>query len=165
MEDDPGLALRAHGRPRRPGPGLASRGFHDLSTKALFPSWGSTWHKEGIRKAFHAYNDKVKATVPPENLLVFEAKDGYEPLCRFFGVPVPPTPYPHVNDTAEFQHHVEGINRVGFLIGIAGLGIPFLTVAPLHPTAIEELAVMEKDKADKEKAAAAEQMPAPAEVK
>jgi hypothetical protein len=30
-------------------------------------------------------------------LLVHSAKDGWEPLCKFLGVPVPDVPYPHVS--------------------------------------------------------------------
>ena len=42
-------------------------------------------------------------TVPSENLLVFEPKEGWEPLCKFLGKPVPDQPFPHVNDTASFN--------------------------------------------------------------
>jgi len=43
---------------------------------------------------FNAYEDEVKASVPADRLLVFQARDGWEPLCRFLGKPVPDTPYP-----------------------------------------------------------------------
>ena len=40
----------------------------------------------------------MRATVRPENLLVFRPQDGWEPLCEFLGVPVPAdTPYPREN--------------------------------------------------------------------
>jgi hypothetical protein len=45
----------------------------------------------------------VRATVPPDRLLVFEVAEGWPPLCAFLGVPVPDEPFPHVNDTAEFR--------------------------------------------------------------
>jgi Sulfotransferase domain len=41
--------------------------------------------------------------VPPERLLVYEVGDGWEPLCRFLGVPVPDEPFPHVNATEAFR--------------------------------------------------------------
>ena len=41
------------------------------------------------------------------SLLVFEAKDGWEPLCAHLGVPVPSEPFPHVNDREEFQTHAQ----------------------------------------------------------
>ena len=33
---------------------------------------------------------------------MFEAKQGWEPLCRFLDVPVPATDYPRVNSRDEF---------------------------------------------------------------
>ena len=47
---------------------------------------------------FHNYTEEVKQHVPPEKLLIFQVKDGWEPLCKFLGVPVPDVPFPHVND-------------------------------------------------------------------
>jgi hypothetical protein len=45
----------------------------------------------------------VKATVPPSRLLVHNLGDGWEPLCEHLGVPVPETPYPARNTTADFK--------------------------------------------------------------
>lgn len=47
---------------------------------------------------FHDYTEAVKQHVPPEKLLIFEVKEGWQPLCDFLGVPVPDVPFPHVND-------------------------------------------------------------------
>ena len=41
--------------------------------------------------------------VPADQLLVFQAKDGWAPLCRFLEVDVPETPYPRTNTTEQFQ--------------------------------------------------------------
>jgi len=35
--------------------------------------------------------------VPAERLLIWNVKDGWEPLCRFLGKPIPPIPIPHDN--------------------------------------------------------------------
>jgi hypothetical protein len=48
----------------------------------------------------------VKATIAPERLLIYEVGSGWEPLCAFFGVPVPDEAYPSENSTAEFQARV-----------------------------------------------------------
>jgi len=45
----------------------------------------------------------VRATVPPERLVDYTAGDGWEPLCKALGVPVPDAPFPHVNSTADFR--------------------------------------------------------------
>jgi hypothetical protein len=52
---------------------------------------------------FKRHTEEVKACVPADRLLVFEASDGWEPLCAFLGVPIPETPYPAENTRAEFQ--------------------------------------------------------------
>ena len=53
--------------------------------------------------AFKAWDAKVKATVPADQLLIFETgKHGYTELAAFLGVKEPTTPYPHTNSTAEF---------------------------------------------------------------
>src|ERR1022692_1072116 len=45
----------------------------------------------------------VRATGPPERLLVHNLGDGWEPLCAHLGVPVPAQPYPSRNNAKEFQ--------------------------------------------------------------
>ena len=52
---------------------------------------------------FKRWNEAVIAEVPADKLLVFQAKDGWEPLCAFLGVPVPPEPYPRVNSREEMN--------------------------------------------------------------
>lgn len=52
---------------------------------------------------YRAHNIAVKAEVPAEKLLVFDGAEGWGPLCDFLGVPVPQTPYPNTNTTADFQ--------------------------------------------------------------
>ena len=56
----------------------------------------------GLAKAFVAHTEAVKAAVPPERLLIYQAKDGWGPLCAFLGVPAPAEPFPRTNDRSEF---------------------------------------------------------------
>ncbi len=62
----------------------------------------------GLTKAFVAHSDFVKATIPPEQLLVYEVKDGWGPLCEFLGLPVPDAPFPRTNDRVEFWERIKG---------------------------------------------------------
>ena len=64
--------------------------------------------REGLISRFVAHNENVKATVPADQLLVFEAKEGWEPLCEFLGVPAPDGPFPRSNDRVEFWDRVSG---------------------------------------------------------
>lgn len=51
---------------------------------------------------FEEHIAEVKRRVPADRLLVYEVKQGWEPLCAFLGVPVPDTPFPHLNDRASW---------------------------------------------------------------
>lgn len=50
---------------------------------------------------FERHCAEVILSVPKERLLVFEAREGWGPLCRFLGVEAPDEPYPHVNTKEE----------------------------------------------------------------
>jgi hypothetical protein len=61
---------------------------------------------------FRRWNEDVIASVPADKLLVFQAKDGWQPLCQFLGVPVPPEPYPRVNSREDMHRRVaEGLQQ------------------------------------------------------
>ncbi|MES2622592.1 MAG: sulfotransferase family protein [Bacteroidota bacterium] len=60
--------------------------------------------KEFAKLVFNKFNNDVIAYVPKEKLLIFEIKQGWEPLCKFLNVPVPAEPFPKVNDTEEFNN-------------------------------------------------------------
>lgn len=57
---------------------------------------------------FNRWRDNVIASLPPERLLVFEARQGWEPLCAFLGAPVPQEPYPRVNSKSDIKEGVIG---------------------------------------------------------
>lgn len=55
-------------------------------------------------KQFQQHTETVKQIVPPERLLVYEVKQGWEPLCRFLNLPVPADqPFPHLNQREGFK--------------------------------------------------------------
>jgi len=51
---------------------------------------------------FRRHTEEVKRTIPAERLLVYQVGDGWEPLCKFLGVPMPEAPFPSENSRAEF---------------------------------------------------------------
>ena len=59
--------------------------------------------RESAVRVYEAHNARVIATVPPERLLVHEPGDGWEPLCKFLGVPIPDEDYPRTNSTDDFN--------------------------------------------------------------
>ena len=78
--------------------------------------------REHALKLYRENNDYVKSTVPGDRLLVFEAKDGWEPLCHFLDVPIPDGDYPHLNDAAQIRRLITGARALGWisLVAIAG---------------------------------------------
>jgi len=56
-------------------------------------------------EVFEKHNAEVKAAVPPERLLVFDVREGWQPLCDFLGVSVPDEPFPKTNSTEELIGH------------------------------------------------------------
>ena len=95
----------------------AGRGFFGRVTR-IIPSvhqflnamekaiWQDVFHNRLEDKAhavevFKNHIEEVKRSVPKERLLIFEARQGWEPLCSFLNVPVPiDKPYPHKNKGA-----------------------------------------------------------------
>ena len=63
--------------------------------------------KAGLVKAFNAHSDAVRETIPSKNLLVFEVKQGWQPLCQFLGVPVPGMEFPKTNSREEFWERMK----------------------------------------------------------
>jgi Sulfotransferase domain len=55
-------------------------------------------------EVFERWNEEVKRRVPAGRLLVYEVKEGWEPLGDFLGVAVPVgRPFPHLNDAEAFR--------------------------------------------------------------
>lgn len=69
---------------------------------------GDTGDDDAFAQIMERWNDSVRETVPSERLLVWDPRDGWEPLCRFLEVDVPSEPLPRVNDTAAFKEGIIG---------------------------------------------------------
>lgn len=64
--------------------------------------------REHALRVFAGHNREVRESVPVDRLLVFDVRQGWEPLCAFLGVPVPEgEPFPHVNDAESFRKRIE----------------------------------------------------------
>ena len=64
--------------------------------------------RDGLIRGFVAHNDAVKRAIPAGQLLVYQVKDGWGPLCKFLNVPAPSDALPRTNDRAEFWDRVTG---------------------------------------------------------
>ncbi|CAG8151240.1 unnamed protein product [Penicillium salamii] len=67
------------------------------------------------RQAFVEHYDHVRQVVPADNLLEWNPKEGWEPLCKFLGKPIPSTSFPRANDAAVFKNKSASVVRSAFL--------------------------------------------------
>jgi hypothetical protein len=51
--------------------------------------------------AYERHNAEVRKTVPVSRLLEWRAAEGWAPICRALGVPVPDVPFPWINGRGE----------------------------------------------------------------
>ena len=82
---------------------------------------------------FAAHAAAVRRAIEPGRLLVFDVRQGWDPLCAFLEVPVPGEPFPHLNDRVAFGRRV-GRQVAPVLVLAAGaagltLGVGVLAVA------------------------------------
>lgn len=77
--------------------------------------------KQESRKFYDKWTEEVKKVVPKSQLLEFEVKQGWEPLCGFLGLPVPDQPFPRANDR---ETMAKTINKLRFIGWSMVLGAP-----------------------------------------
>ncbi|CAK1364100.1 unnamed protein product [Cercospora beticola] len=59
---------------------------------------GGDWRShQKLCEGFETHNAHIRAIVPADNLLEWEPKDGWQPLCDFLGKAVPAEPFPYSN--------------------------------------------------------------------
>lgn len=56
---------------------------------------------------FNEHYRMIVDDVPPEQLLIYEIKEGWPKLCEFLEVDIPDTPFPRSNSPAQFQQRYE----------------------------------------------------------
>src|SRR5262249_17804020 len=52
---------------------------------------------DNVVEVYKRHNAEVKRRIAPDRLLVYTVEQGWEPLCRFLGVPAPDAPMPQLN--------------------------------------------------------------------
>lgn len=72
---------------------------NEVLTKTGFPEG---LDRDGLMNGFIAHNKAVRETIPDEQLLIYQVKDGWEPLCNFLNAPVPDKEFPRTNNREEF---------------------------------------------------------------
>ncbi|MEU6712076.1 sulfotransferase family protein [Nonomuraea sp. NPDC046802] len=111
-EDMPEAAAAVFQSMMRLGPVLdrISSSFFGRSMREGLPD------EESAVAAFERHVATVKQSLPPERLLVFDVREGWEPLCRFLGVDVPAgEPFPHLNDAKAMRQTIDTLVKEGRL--------------------------------------------------
>lgn len=94
-----------------------TRAYHDVCMGWLGAnSRRDAYEKLPARQLEHSA--MVRRVTRPEQLLEFDLSDGWEPLCKFLGVPVPDVPFPYVNEGASIS---DAFRQIDMAI-LAGLG-------------------------------------------
>ena len=57
--------------------------------------------KENRVQFYEDWNEFVQHKIPKERLLIFNAKQGWGPLCEFLGKPIPDGPYPRAPNVSK----------------------------------------------------------------
>nr|XP_039258543.1 uncharacterized protein LOC120335113 [Styela clava] len=88
--------------------------FHKIETAFTIASLGvPRMHGKPLPEAFlrsryRQHNSYVKSICPKEKLLIYNVKDGWEPLCKFLDKDVPEKSFPVVNINDDDVHNVWG---------------------------------------------------------
>jgi len=60
-----------------------------------------------VLAALRRNTEQVKAEVPSDKFLMFDVRQGWQPLCEFLDVAIPDTPFPRVSSTNAFNTQQE----------------------------------------------------------
>ncbi|KPA73935.1 hypothetical protein ABB37_09528 [Leptomonas pyrrhocoris] len=93
---------------------------------------GGLQHPRAV--ALQLYEESVKMSVPPGQLLVYRYGDGWEPLCSFLEKAVPATPFPEYEDglrvLGNLQERIEFVYALQYVLGGICVVCLLITVVP-----------------------------------
>ena len=72
---------------------------------------------------FNEWNQSVIDYVPKDRLLVYQVKEGWEPICNLLNLPIPEIPFPYLNKTKNMMHMSRFINSMFILLILIIIGI------------------------------------------
>lgn len=98
FDDTIGRSLREGGRMYGDLDGVR-RMIAEVKRRSLGESWRDP---DAAMAALEQHEARVRDECPPGRLLEWTAADGYGPICRKLGLPVPDEPFPLANTTEQF---------------------------------------------------------------
>lgn len=89
-------------------------------------------------EVFEYHNELVRRRVPSDRLLVFDVREGWAPLCDFFGLEAPDKPFPHLNEAREMRRRLLGLVALSAVVPtlfvVVGLSVTAILVRRLLRT-------------------------------
>jgi hypothetical protein len=80
---------------------------------------GTFEDREKCISVYKEWIEEVKKTVPADRLLIYNVKEGWQPLCDFLGVPVPQgKPFPHINERKSFKRWIKLLKVLNWLVPV-----------------------------------------------
>lgn len=84
--------------------------------------------KAFAKQVWDQHLNEVKSGLPAERVLVFDVREGWEPLCKFLELPVPDGAFPRLNDKQQFDKLLTRLRILKYLpwfaaIGMAAIGV------------------------------------------
>ncbi|RAH50095.1 sulfotransferase family protein [Aspergillus brunneoviolaceus CBS 621.78] len=107
-----------------PLPGM--RHFMDYNW-LLQAQWDRIYRSRDVAWIYQLHLQWLREVVPPDRLMLFDVREGWEPLCRALGKEVPDVPFPRINDAQAADRIAEyyirrGLMRWAILLAVLGLG-------------------------------------------
>lgn len=98
---------------------------YDLLQLTLIDWADGDWQDQSkLEKHMEEHCNHIRRIVPRENLLEFNPKEGWGPLCEFLGKDVPKSDFPHVNKGG----NAANIIKVAIAIKLVKLSVKPLTM-------------------------------------
>lgn len=70
-----------------------------LTARVFGPRWDDP---DSAMARYESWNAEVRRGCPPDRLLEWNPRQGWEPLCARLGVPIPADEFPRVNTTEDW---------------------------------------------------------------
>jgi hypothetical protein len=83
---------------------LPMRDMNEAMFAKLTPQWRD---REAAMAAYDAHNVAVRTEVPQDQLIDWQPRDGWDPICTALGIPAPDVAFPHANTSEDFQKSVD----------------------------------------------------------
>jgi len=87
----------------------------------MFKCFDRESFQRNAKQKYLEHYARVRELVPKERLLEYQLGSGWDPLCAFLGTEVPDKPFPHLNESKEFEIWMNNIQKRELKKGLAAI--------------------------------------------